>query len=570
MTESRRDLNWKPLAAIAVVYLVACRVMLAPIVNFSHLGSATFQGDVRLIVWTLAWDNHAILSGARALFDANIFFPSTETLAYSEHLFGISVFTLPIYALTRNPVLAYNLVWILSYLLSAAAAHYLTFRHTRDHLASTVAGLTYAFCFFRMHHGHGHLHLLWGFWIPLALIAMERWLSTRSWKALWIFVAVVTAQALSSWYQAVMVFVAAALFMFWVMVIDPLMIGRSVRLQPDRRWLTRLALQSVAGAAVALAIIWPFARHYHVLASGGPAEAAANAADLAAYLVPPENTFVGQWLIARGVKGPRWIWGEQTLFLGWLTLALGAAGAWVSILSREPKVRALRFMILLGAASIALSFGPTAGEVARATWGWSPFGILARIPGADLFRVPARYAALLTLSVAVLAGAGCAAFHARVGRRARWATAALIPFMLAEFYVVDFPGGAPLPAPVPAAYRMIATLPPGPVLSLPDFAGTPVWFQEADYQYFSTAHWHPIVNGYSRAEPPGFVERMRGMSAFPDSAAVAAIRDAGVRYVVVHAAQYPAGGADAVEKGRASGGFRLLARFENDYLFEIE
>jgi hypothetical protein len=63
---------------------------------------------------------------------------------------------------------------------------------------------------------------------------------------------------------------------------------------------------------------------------------------------------------------------------------------------------------------------------------------------------------------------------------------------------------------------------------------------------------------------------MRAKAAFPDPAAVAAIREAGVRYVVVHAARYPAGGADAAEKGRASGGFRLLARFENDYVFEIE
>jgi hypothetical protein len=106
--------------------------------------------------------------------------------------------------------------------------------------------------------------------------------------------------------------------------------------------------------------------------------------------------------------------------------------------------------------------------------------------------------------------------------------------------------------------------------AVPDFAGTPLWFQEADYQYFSTAHWRPIVNGYSRTEPPGFIERMRAMAAFPDPAAVAAIREAGVRYVVVHAARYPAGGADAVEKGRASGAFRLLARFEDDYVFEIE
>ncbi len=37
-------------------------------------------------------------------------------------------------------------------------------------------------------------------------------------------------------------------------------------------------------------------------------------------------------------------------------------------------------------------------------------------------------------------------------------------------------------------------------VSLPDFAETPRWFDEADCEYFSAAHWFPLVNGrYGRA-----------------------------------------------------------------------
>src|SRR5690242_11623933 len=111
------------LAALAAVYLVASVVLLAPICNFRALGSAVYEGDARLVAWALAWDNHALLTGA-PLFDANIFYPTREALAYGEHFFGISLFSLPIYLATRNPALGYNLVWILSYLLAAAAAHH--------------------------------------------------------------------------------------------------------------------------------------------------------------------------------------------------------------------------------------------------------------------------------------------------------------------------------------------------------------------------------------------------------------------------------------------------------------
>src|SRR5439155_22520954 len=137
------------LAAIGVGYVAVCRVMLAPIFNFAHPATANFEGDARLIIWTLAWDNHTLVDGVRALFDANIFFPAKHALAYSEHLFGISLFTLPVYALSRNPVLAYNLAWILSFVLSAAAAHLLAWRYTRDHVAAAMAGLAYGFCFYR-------------------------------------------------------------------------------------------------------------------------------------------------------------------------------------------------------------------------------------------------------------------------------------------------------------------------------------------------------------------------------------------------------------------------------------
>jgi hypothetical protein len=543
------------LVAIGLGYLAVCRVMLAPIFNFAHPATANFAGDARLIIWTLAWDNHALVDGVRSLFDANIFYPARNALAYSEHLFGISLFTLPVYAATRNPVLAYNVVWLLSYALAAVTAHYVAWRHTRDHLAAIVAGLAFAFCFFRMHHAHGHLHMVWSFWIPLSLVAMERWVARPTWRRLFVFVAIVVLQALASWYQAVMVSVADALLLAWLLFIERL--GRQDRV--------RIAVQAIAGAIIALAIVWPFARHYYVLSSGGPVEAAGGGADLAGYLVPPENTFLGQWLLARGIKGPRWIWGELTLYLGWTTLALAAIGAIGSVRRRDAFARRLRFFAALGVLAAALAMGPWPFEVAANSWSFSPFGLLARVPGISLFRVPARFAELLTLALAVLAAGGCAMMHARFGRAGRLITIAAIPLLLAESYVVQFPGGAPQPLPPPAVYRFIATLPPGAAVSFPDYAGGPEWFAEADYQYFSTAHWHPIANGYSRAEPPGFRALMNRLKTFPDAASAQTMRDAGIVYVVLHARQNPALAGPA----RASSDFRLLARFEDDYLFEV-
>ena len=119
--------------------------MLAPIVNFAQLRTASFGGDVRAFIWVLAWDNHAVLDRVPSLFDANKLFPLQNSLAYGEHLFGISLFTLPIYAATRNPVLAYNVVWLLAVPADGGR------RCTRwrggthgDHLAAMTAALAFS------------------------------------------------------------------------------------------------------------------------------------------------------------------------------------------------------------------------------------------------------------------------------------------------------------------------------------------------------------------------------------------------------------------------------------------
>lgn len=530
--------------------------MLAPIVNFAQLLTASFGGDARAFIWVLAWDNHAVLDHVPSLFNANKLFPLPNALAYGEHLFGISLFTLPLYAATRNPVLAYNIVWILAYVLTAAAVHVLAWRYTRDHLAAMTAAMAYTFCFFRMHHGHGHLNLIWSFWIPLSFVAMERWTARPTWTRLGVWTAVIVLQALAAWYQAVLIAVADAVFFVWLFAVE----RRTMRL-------SRFVLHGSVGALVAFALVWPFARHYFILHSEAPAYAAAASADLVGWFVPPENTWVGQWLLAHHVKGPRWIWGELTVYLGWITLGLASVGAVVSMRSHDALVRRTRFFIVLGVVAAVLALGPSSGEVASGSFGWTPFGILAHVPGLSLFRIPARYTELLSLALALLAATACAASHRRFGRAGRALTMALTLLLLSEFYVVKFPGGAPQPFPVPAVYQYIATLSPGAVLSLPDYARTPLWFQEADYQYFSTAHWHPTVNGDSREWPPQFVDLAERLKMFPDAAAASTMRAVGVKYIVLHADQR--GAEDLLAPAQASSDFRLLARFEHDYLFQV-
>ena len=48
--------------------------------------------DTHLYIWTLAWNTHAFLHQPLSIFDANIYYPYANTLAYSENLIGSAFF----------------------------------------------------------------------------------------------------------------------------------------------------------------------------------------------------------------------------------------------------------------------------------------------------------------------------------------------------------------------------------------------------------------------------------------------------------------------------------------------
>jgi len=540
---------------ILLAYLVACRIMLAPIFNFSHIATASYEGDARAFIWVLAWDNHAVLARV-PLFEANKLYPLHDSLAYGEHLFGISLFTLPVYALTRNPVLAYNLVWLFAYVACALAMHALAYRYTRDHMASFVAGMAFTFCFFRFHHGHGHLNLIWCFWIPLVFVAIDRWSERPTAPRLLLVVAIVVLQALAAWYEAVLITIAGLLYLGWLFVVERRRVA-----------IATVVAHGAVALLIAIACVWPFARHYFILHQEPPAYAADASADLTGWFVPPENTFAGQWLLSRGVTGPRAIWGELTVYLGWITVILGVAGAVVTMVTTDAALARSRFFIALTVVAAILALGPLPGEVASGVYGWSPYGALSHVPGLSLFRIPARYTELINLALAVLAAVACAALHRRFGAAGATVSAVAIVLLLAESYVVKFPGGQPQPFPVPRVYSHLATLPRAPVLSLPDYASTPTWFEEANYQYWSTANWYPMVNGDSREWPAQFVSLTTRLKTFPDHDAAVAMRESGVTYIVVDG--YKPEGLRMINSAIGNPDYRVVTHFDRDYLFQV-
>ncbi len=185
--------------------------------------------DAYLFMWTLSWDTHAFTQQPLALFDANIYHPQRHTLAYSENLIGSALVAAPVLWLTANPVLAHNVVALLSCVLCGLGAYALGRRLGMGFAAALLCGVVFAFApprFFRT----PQLHLATVQWVPFMLASLHAYLEHGRRRDLRLAVMWFALQVVTSGHGAVFAGVAGGGLVAWrVLCGEPLAIGTRVR-----------------------------------------------------------------------------------------------------------------------------------------------------------------------------------------------------------------------------------------------------------------------------------------------------------------------------------------------------
>ena len=169
------------------------------------------------------------------------------------------------------------------------------------------------------------------------------------------------------------------------------------------------------------------------------------------------------------------------------------------------------FAALAAVAAFVLSLGPEIRTGGRLIGETGPYSFLyEHVPGFDGLRVPARYAMLVTLFLAILAGSAPPPSNGVFAAAARlccsWGSLAVAESFAAPIIIngTEPEGGyAALPPRVytgdriPPVYHFLKTLPsPGTAIIEFPFGE---WGYELRYMFYSTNHWHPLLNGYSGA-----------------------------------------------------------------------
>ena len=105
------------LALVLVLFVVLTAVMTYPQVLRMSDGVHD-PGDPLMVTWVLGWVAHQLPRAPPHIFDANIFYPERNTLAYSETLLVPGLFAAPLHWLGVAPILIYSLVLLSGFALS--------------------------------------------------------------------------------------------------------------------------------------------------------------------------------------------------------------------------------------------------------------------------------------------------------------------------------------------------------------------------------------------------------------------------------------------------------------------
>jgi hypothetical protein len=503
-----------------------------------HLDSVPDLGDPLFSVWRIGWVNHQLFTDPRHLFDANIFYPERLTLTLSDPIVLPALMAAPLLAAGVHPVVAYNVLLLSAFWFSGIAVYLLVERLTGSPRAAFIAGLTYACCGYRFEH-YSHLELQMTQWMPLGLLALHLFIGRdpgsgspksvagsrkrRQWWYALAFAAALVAQLYSSMYYAVFFVVYAALIAVGLLIVH----------RPSIR---RLVLPLVVSAAIAVIAAVPLVRAF---VAAEPIKGQRSEGEVRLYSAVPDDylrvhrdSLVWRNVLHRPAP-------ERTLFPGAAPLTLAVAGM-------APPLGAVR---LIYSAGLLLSFDGTLGLNGVSY----PFFYRWLSPFRGL-RAPARFGALVTLTLAILAGFGAQrALAWRSSRRYQHAAfAVLVAFVMIDAWPALSVG--PVWKEPPSIYGALKYTPSVVIAEMPlldnETANIP-------FMYFSLWHWTRMVNGYSGFIPNSYAEFRKGMVFFPDASSIATLRRLGVTYVSVNCGLHYPGCHELIDAMRKDTRLRL-------------
>ncbi len=253
------DSAWR----VTAFYTLAAIATTWPLVTRLTTSLPSDLGDPLLNCFIIDWGVDHLrtladgnLGAFRDYWDAPIFHPEPLALAYSEHLFAQAIQAAPIVWATDNILLAYNFLFLSTFVLSGLGMYLLSRELTGSGAAGFVAGLLYAFALYRVAQ-YPHLQALSSQWLPFVFFGLRRFFVTGSFRTLAGATTALAAQNLSNGY--------------YLIFFTPFVAAYCIYEIADRRlWTNLRVLAGLTGAGLlTILVTLPFLVPYLVLRWSG-------------------------------------------------------------------------------------------------------------------------------------------------------------------------------------------------------------------------------------------------------------------------------------------------------------
>src|SRR3954447_13806830 len=388
----RREIAFAALAAVALALAMHWPLPL-------HIGRDVPRdlGDPLPQAWQVAWGGHALLHQPLDFFQANVFWPLKNSLAFSDALVGYA----PAGAIGGGPhaaIVRYDLLFLFAYALAFLGAYLLARELGAGRVGGFVAGAAFAYAPWRLEQD-GHLHVLSSGGIPLCLFLLVRGYRRASGRL------VLAGWLVAAWQLPLGFSLGLQLaYLLFVLAVGALAFGW----RPARRVLLASAGGLLAFALVAVLLARPYLEvgRDHPESKRTDATVAAFSGWPRMYLAPPGANTVWSGATVEQRRRLKFV-PEQTLFPGLLVVVLA-----IVCLARGVYSRRLRWWLLagvVGCAWLALGFH-------EGSFPWPYELVYQHLPGWQSSRTPSRLNTLTSLGLALLAAGGAAWLTARVQR----------------------------------------------------------------------------------------------------------------------------------------------------------
>lgn len=474
--------------------------------------------------WNLWWMKAALVDRQQTPFVTDLLYYPTGVGLYFHTLNPFNgLFTLPL-QLSNGLFVAYNTVIFFSWTMAGYGVYLLTYwlithagqPRTARHapLAAFLAGTIFTFAPFHMAHLLGHMQVLSFEWLPFYLLYLLKAITACRQRKPWIRPALMaglflTLSGLCDWYFVLYLFFFTGLVVLWQFL--PGYWGPTLK-SKIQNLKSAILPATLAGALMLLLlspVLIPMVREalQFSFMVRPTSDLYILSASLLDFLVPnrlhtlfrPDSfTWPGNQLAPIS---------ERTISSGYLPLLLIIVAVW----RWRPPVRlwavaALFFLLLalgpqLHLGNITEAELPT--TIMSTTPEWTPFALLNRtVPFMRISRSVSRYALMVQLCVAVLAGLGLHRLLQRQGQgRAGFIATGTLLLILGEFWVAPYPMSPP---DTPSFYTQLRDMPEvRAVLNLP------MNYDRPGYLLYQTVHEKPLAVAYiSRDDPRTLTERI--------------------------------------------------------------